>query len=346
LRIDHSTRNGQPLPVTGEAPFVVHYVDQLGGKPLPIDSDSIIGAIGYGTGRPSSLPMACPFATAPLSPIAGAGMIEIWTTPSQIRPWQVGPVMGACADQLAFGVVTLDETAGGSLESVVEGAYLVIFDFLEETGFTAPIRFWNYLTSITADDRGLERYRRFNIGRHQAFAARLKEPVPPVASAVGGQLDAPLIYFLAAREPARPVENPRQVSAYAYPPIYGPSSPGFSRASIHEVGATQTLFISGTASIVGHESRHLGDLPAQIVETTENLRVLIEAAEQAAATSFGGHWALKVYLHDAADRERVNAAIDPMFGPNCPRLYLRADMCRSELLVEIEAVRHSGGDRS
>jgi enamine deaminase RidA (YjgF/YER057c/UK114 family) len=248
--------------------------------------------------------------------------------------------MGACSEDLAFGAVTLDETGKASLEAAVEDAYLGIFDFLDKTGFTAPIRFWNYLTSITDDDRGLERYRRFNIGRHQAFSARLRQPVPPAASGVGGHQGASVIYFLAAREPAKAVENPRQVSAYAYPPIYGPRSPSFSRASIHALGPTETLFVSGTASIVGHETRHRGDLAGQIAETTENLRTLIGAAEQTASAPLGDHWALKVYLHDPAYREAVNPAINAMFGADCQRLYLRGDMCRSDLLVEIEAFRH------
>jgi chorismate lyase / 3-hydroxybenzoate synthase len=156
-----------------------------------------------------------------------------------------------------------------------------------------------------------------------------------------------VIYFLAARTPARPIENPRQVSAYEYPPIYGPRSPSFSRASIYAQGSMEALFISGTASIVGHETRHRGDLPSQISETTENLRALIGAAEQTASAPLSGHWALKIYLQNPAYREAVNPAIDAMFGVDSQRLYLRGDICRSDLLLEIEAFCHPGqGHRS
>ncbi len=262
-------------------------------------------------------------------------MFEIWTAASPTRLCQNGPVMGTCSDDLAFAAIKLDEAGHASLEDAVEAAYLDIFDFLDKTGFSAPLRFWNYLTSITGDDRGLERYMRFNTGRHRAFSARLRQPVPPAASAVGGHGGESIIYFLAARVPARLIENPRQVSAFEYPPIYGPTSPSFSRAAIHEQGDTQTLFISGTASIAGHETRHPGDLSHQVAETVANLHALIGATGQ---TLSDGNWALKIYLRDPANRAAVNQAVDAMFGAGSQRLYLHGEICRSALLVEIEAL--------
>jgi len=319
--------------------FAVHYIDMRAADALPVSPDMILGAVGYGVGRPDFLPPECPFIATPLVPADGAAMVEIWSADAVCRPVQVGQVVGACNGDLAFGAIMLDEAGAGSLEAAVERAYLGIFEFLDATGFAAPIRFWNYLTAITEDEDGLERYRRFNIGRQQAFSARLRQPLPPAASGVGGNLGPSMIYFLAAHEPARTVENPRQVSAYQYPPVYGPQSPSFSRASIHALGGVETLFISGTASIVGHKTLHLDDLPGQIAETIANLRAVTGAAEQAATARLGDHWALKIYLHDAAYRQTVDQAVDAAFGAECRRLYLRGDMCRAELLLEIEAVR-------
>jgi chorismate lyase / 3-hydroxybenzoate synthase len=320
--------------------FAVRYVNRLAVRALTTQPGSILGVVGYGADRPDFLPAACPFVAAPLSPAIGDAVFEIWSATSPCRPVQFGPVTGACNDDLVFGAVALDEAGNSTLEAAVEAAYLGIFDFLDAMGFAAPIRFWNYLTAINDDDNGLERYRRFNVGRHQAFSARLLQPVPPAASGVGGHHGASVIYFLAGHEPAKAVENPRQVSAYSYPSTYGPRSPSFSRASIHALMDAPALFISGTASIVGHETRHRGDLQGQIAETIENLRALIGAAEQAAPAPLGDHWAFKVYLHRPADRDAVNLAIDAVFGPDCQRIFLRGDMCRAELLVEIEAFRH------
>jgi chorismate lyase/3-hydroxybenzoate synthase len=319
-------------------PFAVSYVHHFAARPLLEQPGLVLGVVGYGADRPDYLPLACQFVAAPLLPALGEGMFEIWTTDSPNRPYQAGSVTGAYGDELAFGTVTVQEGGSVSLEDAVEAAYLQVFDFLDEID-RVPIRFWNYLTSITHDDQGLERYRRFNIGRHRAFSDRLRQPLPPAASGVGGHKGASVIYFLAGRAPARAIENPRQVSAYAYPPIYGPSSPSFSRASVFTPGNSEALFISGTASIVGHESRHLGDLPGQIAETMQNLRALITAAALTALARPAGPWALKIYLHDPAYHEAVDSAIDAMFGVDSQRLYLHGDICRSDLLLEIEAFR-------
>ncbi len=329
------------IPVAGPgSPFVVRYVDAVDAGNLLNQAETTLGVVGFGAGRPDVLSPSCPFIAAPLEPAAGDAIFEIWSAATPCRPVTVGPVRGACNGDLAFGAVTIDEVGNASFEAAIAAAYVSIFDFLEATGFAAPIRFWNYLTAITEDDRGLERYRRFNIGRHQAFTARLRQPLPPAASCVGGKQGASVIYFLAAHESSRAVENQRQISAYRYPPIYGPRSPSFSRASIHRLGESETLFVSGTASIVGHTSRHAGDLNGQIAETIENLRTVVRAAEGAASGPLGDLWAFKIYLRESGHRDMVDQAIDAAFGPIGQCLYLRGDICRPELLVEIEVLRH------
>ena len=320
-----------------QARLAVRYADERVARAWLAEPASILGVVGFGADRPDFLPAPCPFVAAPLRPAAGDAMFEIWSVAGPCRPLSFGAVTGACNDDFAFGAVTIDEAGSVSLEEAVETAYMRLFDFLDEAGFAAPVRFWNDLTAITQDDRGLERYRRFNIGRHAAFSARLRAPLP-AATAVGGARGASVISVLAAHEPARTVENPRQVSAYAYPPTYGPRSPSFSRASVHVLGTAETMFISGTASITGHETRHIGDLRSQVAETIENLRTLNQAA--ARPSPLGEHWACKIYLRDSSYHEPVSRALEAAFGSLCQCLYLRADICRAELLVEIEAFQH------
>lgn len=328
----------QNIGLPAEAPFVdVSYLDMEAARTRQEGAANILGVVGFGTSRPDFLPLSCPFVAAPLRPVASSAMLEIWHTASACHAVKFGPVTGACSDHLAFGEITLDETGNASFEEVVEAAYIAIFDFLDASGFTSPIRFWNYLSKITQEEDGLDRYRRFNIGRHRAFSARLREDLPPAASGVGGNHGPSVIYFLAGHAPARPVENPRQVSAFSYPPLYGPKSPSFSRASVYRLGASSLLFISGTASITGHESRHDNDLRNQVAETIENLRAVIAAAGMSCA----GNWAFKIYLHDPKDLDIVNQALIAAFGPGTQRVYLHGDVCRSELLVEIEAFRQT-----
>lgn len=314
------------------------YLDMPGAHAQCAGASNIIGVVGYGMRRPDFLPPACPFIAAPLVSARGGAMLELWRASGPCQAIRFGPVSGAYSSDLAFGAITLAEAADTCFEESVEAAYLAIFDFLANTGFTAPLRFWNYLTDITHEDAGLERYRRFNIGRQRAFEVRLQEALPPAASGVGGNHGPSVIYFLAAHAPARPIENPRQVSAFAYPAVYGPQSPSFSRASIYQPGATTLMFISGTASIVGHESRHADDLPGQTAETIENLRTLMGAS---GITSLD-NWAFKIYLRNPAHHDVVDFALVAAFGAASQRLYLQGEICRPELMLEIEAFYSAG----
>jgi len=294
------------------------------------NTEHVLGTISYGREQSAELG-PIPFVATPLRPAARDGTVfEVWTASTPTTSVRIGPVAGACSDVLAFGTITVPEGKDVPLEDAVERAYHHIFDFLEQSGFREPIRFWNYLTAITADEHGLERYRRFNIGRHRAFLARLRQPTPPAASCVGGYEGVSVVYFLAARTAPVVIENPRQVSAYAYPPVYGPTSPSFSRASLHG----ENLFISGTASIVGHETRHGGELRGQLMETMENLSTLSHVA---GCGDMSGDWAIKAYLRDPSHSEIVDQAVRELFGPQSRRLYLHAEVCRTDLLLEIEA---------
>ena len=143
--------------------------------------------------------------------------------------------------------------------------------------------------------------------------------------------------------PARALENPRQVSAYDYPRQYGPAAPSFSRAMLTP---DPLLLVSGTASIVGHASVHPGDVAAQLEETLANLDSLLRHAR--ARTGFGSAQLgpaslVKVYLRSAARcRCRSRARLRERLGQDVPFLILAADICRSELLLEIEVVQRGG----
>jgi chorismate lyase / 3-hydroxybenzoate synthase len=326
-------------------PFAVHYLSA--GALVDFCAErgqSILGVVGYTAARPACLPAATPFVTAPLPTVAGDAIFEVWSARNPVAQRRVGAIAGSVAHDVAFGLVALEEKPGNSLEGIIEQAYRGIFDFLDGLPCAKPIRFWNYLPSINKQAEGLERYRRFNIGRHDAFSDRLTLPIPPVASALGSQDGTPVIYFLSATESAQTLENPRQVPAYDYPPVYGPRSPRFSRAAVHDAGGVRSLLISGTASIIGHTSVHPGDLLAQLGETLENLRLVTSEAARRGFTPAEAGWALKIYLRHAQDLEIVQPIVESRFGVGATYLYLVADICRPDLLVEIEALNFPGAD--
>ena len=229
-------------------------------------------------------------------------------------------------------------------------AYRDIFSTLDTTRFKQLLRIWHYVPAINElDDEG-ERYWQFNTARHQSFLARRQtiDHTVPAASAVGTPSGCPLVInFLASATGIRTFENPRQVNAYRYPKQYGPSSPIFSRAALLTETIASPLLVSGTASIVGHETMHTDDVVAQTRETLVNIRALLNHANRSLGHERFDieHLAYKVYVRRADDLTMIAAAMHDTVGGIGRAAFLHAEVCRRELLVEIEAVASSAEQR-
>ena len=145
-----------------------------------------------------------------------------------------------------------------------------------------------------------------------------------------------------------PIENPRQISAYSYPAQYGPRGPTFSRALFATWDNLQQLYISGTAAIFGHLSQHEGDAEAQAMETIVNLRSVMDEANGHGLidASRDTELSFKVYLRQPEFRALAEARLREAFGPAPSIVYLHADICRRELLLEIEVVCAAGSRAS
>lgn len=297
-----------------------------------------LGALCYGD--VPALPAALPCAHVAMPVLDGAtASCELWRGASAPMAGRHGEV-SFCADgALLFGCLALDESDG--LCATTRAAYAALFETLDREGYPHLVRCWNYLANINGETEELERYRQFNIGRQQGFedGARPLTAQVPAACALGTASGPLVVAFLAARSAPVQIENPRQVSAYDYPADYGPRSPTFARAALLPVQDGEVLFVSGTASIVGHRTLHAHDAASQTVETLANLRAVVDAANRASA--IGGYTlgdlALKVYVRHPHDLAAIRHTIDTT--PDAPRtaVYLQADICRKDLLVEIEA---------
>ena len=136
------------------------------------------------------------------------------------------------------------------------------------------------------------------------------------------------------------LENPRQVPAYLYSERYGRLPPAFARATIvpRWVDGRPILIAAGTASIRGEQSVCDGDLPGQLRETLDNLSSLISAADASASCSLSQFEELRVYCSRPTDSEVIRQSIAAAFGTNLRLEMIEADLCRAELLVEIEGV--------
>jgi hypothetical protein len=204
-------------------------------------------------------------------------------------------------------------------------------------------RIWNYVPRINDHVRGLENYQAFCRGRSLAFERRFGrsfQRVLPSASAVGAVAGPLAIGFVAGLAEPRHFENPSQVPAFEYPREYGPRPPSFSRATVIGEGNARQIFISGTAAIRGHATVAAGDVDGQLTCTLENLALVGQAAGVGSQLGGPGGWrrTFKVYLRHASDFPRVRARLDrELLGPDDTVSCLQADICRAELLVEIEA---------
>ncbi|MFP4161558.1 MAG: hypothetical protein ACLFMW_00335 [Ectothiorhodospira sp.] len=287
--------------------------------------------------RPDTLDLALP-------PLPPGGPVEVWRATSPVtRGFEAG-IGFTHTDEVLFGWMHLDEDRfGADLAAAAEHTYARILSFHQEMGFPALLRVWNYFPRLHERQDGLDRYQIFCLGRHRALAQTpLGKGDLPAATAIGTRAPGLVVYFLAGREPGRQIENPRQVSAFCYPARYGPRSPSFSRATLRRwQGSWAHLYISGTASIVGHETRHQEPLP-QLREILENLRAVMQATGEPPLAEPEADPArlslLKVYVRHAADAADIRAELEATLDPVPPLLLLRGDICREDLLVEIEGL--------
>jgi len=292
-------------------------------------SDDALAIIRFGVPRDtSSLPMR------QLGPLPS---IEVWRSPLPVTRWSAEGAAFASNGEVLFGSARV---CGCEIESAAARVYETLVTAARSSGHPHLLRAWNHVGSINACEEGWERYRRFSVGRHEALTRLGITPQQfPAASAVGTQGNELAVTLLTSRVPGMQVENPRQVPAYEYPAHYGPRSPSFARATVARWDAAGMIFVAGTSSVVGHASLHADDVEAQLEETLRNLETIIDAAAARAGTSarLDGMTVARTYLRRAADYAAVAARLQSAM-PRTQHLVLESDICRRDLLIEIEGV--------
>jgi enamine deaminase RidA (YjgF/YER057c/UK114 family) len=231
--------------------------------------------------------------------------------------------------------------------------------------FDQIVRTWLYLGGITDDDGGAMRYRELNRARSDFYRdipflrGRLPEQLGtdlagrpfPASTGIGTQ-GRGLMLSASALDTQRndivavPLENPRQTAACDYIAEHDPHlprSPKFCRAMALSCGAYATILISGTASITGEQTRHVDEVAAQTNETLNNIAALISEENLARhglpglGTSLKSLGLARIYVKRQADYATIRAICEERLG-ELPTIYAVADVCRPELLVEIEGI--------
>ncbi len=231
------------------------------------------------------------------------------------------------------------------LGTKTQRAFAALHAALLESSRQHVVRMWNFIPGIhDAMDDGQNRYMSFNAARYAALShwfggdtgiARLA----PAASGVGHAGSDLTIHALAIDSPGRPLENPQQIPAYRYSTRWGRVPPCFARATLIDT-LRPTLLVSGTASVIGEDTVHAGNLAAQRDATCLNLRRILEAAGFS-NTDDGADWTrslshVRVYVPGGQDLAESAAWASHAFAGVSEIETVPAELCRPELLVEVE----------
>ena len=343
------------LPILDAASLRVDY--SAAALDTLLAADDTLAVIGFGSCAPQHadpryLRVALePLGAAPLEHWRGSAPVTRGREAAGVRGDDIagdGPIAWAEDGLLQFGALELAEGEHG-IEATAATIYARMLAFARSRGYPHLLRTWNYLDGITAGDGDAERYRCFCSGRARGIGP-VDAATLPAATAIGlaGARRADdarrlQVYWLAARTPGTPLENPRQLSAYRYPRQYGPQPPSFARAML-PASPAMPLLLSGTAAVVGHESLHADCVAAQLDETLRNFDSLLAAAHArrpGLPPRFGPYTRLKVYVRDRDELAEVSALLATRLDPSVPRLVLHAAVCRRELRIEIDGT-HAG----
>jgi enamine deaminase RidA (YjgF/YER057c/UK114 family) len=254
-------------------------------------------------------------------------------------------------------------------------AFSGMADQLAEAGvsYDRVVRTWLYLGDILGPEGDTQRYKELNrartdyykrfhfgaspaVGGHHFNGPEMNSPgskeIYPASTGIGSRGDGLLVGCVALQTTGMPIElisleNPNQISAFDYAKKYSEKSPKFARAMAVVLGSEALVYISGTASITASESRHKGDVAAQTTQTLDNIEALISRENFSAhgrpqlGATLADLLEARVYIKRADDYELVRAVCEKRMA-GVPIIYVEADICREELLVEIEAVAVAG----
>jgi len=289
-----------------------------------------------------------------------------WIHCAQVVPLTPGASCDAGGSCKLFSLCSqvVPRTPGASVYDGATCAFGQVRSLLGRVGLRLEqvIRTWLYLGGIVDDEGPTQRYKQLNHARDDVYgdirflAGRLPEgrgrcrsgPAYPASTGIGTEGRGIMISALALATErsdvaAVPLENPRQASAYDYAASYSPRSPKFSRGMALTCGADAMIFISGTASITSSETQHAGDVVSQTHETLDNIEALISEENlgrhglPGLGTSLDGLGLIRVYIKRREDYATIRSLCEARLGA-LPTTYTVADVCRPELLVEIEGI--------
>ncbi len=201
------------------------------------------------------------------------------------------------------------------------------------------IRQWNYIEGILQLDGSNQRYQAFNDVRSQHYGKLFEGKGYPAATGIGIRFGGVIVDWIAMQSSGQmvsfPIDNPVQQAAHRYSSevLIGNTSnkttPKFERARMLKSPEKQTFFISGTAAIRGEQTQWFGNAAAQTMLTVENIEELHSSTNSSSDNHF------RIYIRNNVDFEKVVKICQEKY-PGASLAFVQADICRDNLLVEIE----------
>lgn len=239
-----------------------------------------------------------------------------------------------------------------AFETSARHALTSLFTNLDYFGFNFHdlLHTWFFIPRITGFSHGEERYQIFNRQRRELFLKQSDPDLPvafyPASTGIGclnTEAWASAVAFKSGdAASAHMMDNERQVPAYHYPKQESIEAPLFARGMCLRTDESAVMFVSGTASILNSKTVHENDIVGQTHQTIKNILGLItqNAAKHMPAVPGDVRKSIRyatVYIKQEKDYPAVKDICCSYFG-DIPMSYVKADICRDNLLVEIECI--------
>ena len=254
--------------------------------------------------------------------------------------------INGCTELMTGGIVPRFE--GGSTFEQSKDIFEGIEKMLKSNGFKPSdiYRQWNYIPGITVLNDGSQNYQEFNDARSIFYGSDTWAGGYPAATGIGASAGGVVVEICAIKGEQcanLPIDNPLQIAAHNYSQqvldgkviesLSERTTPKFERARL--LGST--VLISGTAAIKGECSNYSTDAVEQAAETMEIMDRLTSKENIPVENNGSQYDLLRVYVKREND---ISAVCDYMeqHYPAAQKHYLVADVCRPELLIEIEGV--------
>jgi len=291
-------------------------------------------------------------------PADGAALAaEIWAFGDGATVSRANGVSTAAAGALRWGFVGGIETDDSADPFPGVGKALKEADTRlnqADFAFSQIVRTWYFIGSLLAPLEDGTRYDRFNQARNEFFQEIWRDlRYSPASTGIGMQtghvgFEAIVLRGAPGSFKVTWIDNPLQTKPFSYDiQVDQKRKPSFSRAAAVTTRESMVVFISGTASIRKSEVLEGDDVAAQTRITIENIATLIGADNLKGSyglprgVEIGDINQYRVYIKRPWDLAAVKAICENAL-PDVPRVYLVADVCRPQCLVEIEAIAACG----